>query len=352
MCRTRFAATGSSRGRSARRTPRVADRVTADAGRQPVTVAVARFLAELSEGDRGRSTTAITWRLFPRQYPDVHEIQGGEQKTHTIVRLVRSRPRSPPERAGSGAACAHPLVARADPAWYCASGARPVPGADRATTRTRRTPRSSTPRSTATDTFERKRETASTSTAGGISATSTAITRPSCTTGPAPFVSHYNNQYDPVAGFALPVPAHAATSAVAAADGRARRACRRHRHLSHRPRQSRVQRRAVLAHRIHYVDAGHCDAPLLSARDPSVCGGGPSAEHNYTTGLMLHHSLTGDPLSRETAIGLARWVIDDGRRHADRSSAGSTAARPGLPARAARRSITARDAAPRTRSPR
>ena len=44
--------------------------------------------------------------------------------------------------------------------------------------------------------------------------------------------------------------------------------------------------------------------------------GGPSAEHNYNAGLMLHYFLTGDRASRDAAIGLARWVLDmdDGRR--------------------------------------
>src|SRR5262249_35065705 len=39
-------------------------------------------------------------------------------------------------------------------------------------------------------------------------------------------------------------------------------------------------------------------------------------EQDYTTGLMLHHFMTGSPSSREAAIGLARWVIDmdDGRK--------------------------------------
>src|SRR5439155_5006254 len=51
-------------------------------------------------------------------------------------------------------------------------------------------------------------------------------------------------------------------------------------------------------------------------RAAGVCGGGPSSEHNYTTGLTLHYFLTGDPLFKETAIGLASWVIsmDDGAR--------------------------------------
>jgi hypothetical protein len=46
-------------------------------------------------------------------------------------------------------------------------------------------------------------------------------------------------------------------------------------------------------------------------------GGGPAAEHNFTTGLLLHHCLTGNPDSRGAVISLAEWVIgmDDGRRN-------------------------------------
>jgi len=38
-------------------------------------------------------------------------------------------------------------------------------------------------------------------------------------------------------------------------------------------------------------------------------GGGPSNEHNYTTGLLYYYYLTGNPLVREAVIGLADWVI-------------------------------------------
>ena len=45
-------------------------------------------------------------------------------------------------------------------------------------------------------------------------------------------------------------------------------------------------------------------------------GGGPSASHNFTTGLLLHYYLTGNPASREAVLELSDWVIamDDGRR--------------------------------------
>ena len=47
----------------------------------------------------------------------------------------------------------------------------------------------------------------------------------------------------------------------------------------------------------------------------SSYGGGPSCEHNYTTGLLHYHFLTGSPEARESVLSLADWVIrmDDGR---------------------------------------
>ncbi len=48
----------------------------------------------------------------------------------------------------------------------------------------------------------------------------------------------------------------------------------------------------------------------IRRRGKGLCGGGPANEQNYTTGLMLHHFLTGSPASREAALELARWVID------------------------------------------
>ena len=52
-------------------------------------------------------------------------------------------------------------------------------------------------------------------------------------------------------------------------------------------------------------------------RDPSVPGGGPANEHDYSGGLLLRYLLTGQELFREAVIGLADWVInmDDGRQH-------------------------------------
>ena len=64
-------------------------------------------------------------------------------------------------------------------------------------------------------------------------------------------------------------------------------------------------------------DADTVDAPHLSACARRSVGGGPAAEHNYTTGLMLHYFLTGDALSSRGRRSVsAQFVIDmdDGRK--------------------------------------
>ena len=74
-------------------------------------------------------------------------------------------------------------------------------------------------------------------------------------------------------------------------------------------------------HTSHYTDA---DTATHRTYPRGAPGGGPSAEHNYNAGLMFHYFMTGERASRETAIGLARWVIDmdDGRQTPFRVLAG------------------------------
>ena len=134
----------------------------------------------------------------------------------------------------------------------------------------------------------------STNTAGGTSATSTRDHEAVYHTGAEPLVSHYNNQYDAVAGFAMPVPAHRRRALVAAA-WTSSRAHVIDIDIYHTTRDKAAYNGGLFWHTYHYVDAGtatHRTYPRASRR---VGGGGPSNEHNYTTGLMLHYFLTGDP---------------------------------------------------------
>ena len=143
--------------------------------------------------------------------------------------------------------------------------------------------------------------------------------------GTTPLVSHYNNQYDAMAGLARQfmrtgdrqwwdwfdqLARHVANVDIYDATG-----------------DKAAYRGGLFWHTFHYKDAGlstHRSYP----RTAGVHGGGPSAEHNYNLGLALHYWLTGSHASRAAAIGLADWVIrmDDGRqtvfRWLDRGSTG------------------------------
>jgi hypothetical protein len=275
-------------------------------GPQTIALAMPYFWQNFPKAIEG-SARRLVLRLFPRQYADVHEIQGGEQKTHTFS--VAFGPDTVTEEPLAW--CRAPSLARATPEWYCAAGVVPY-----------LTPRAEDPHPEylqlvdaaieGEDTFEHKREVVDEygwRHFGDIYGDHEAVFH----TGPAPLVSHYNNQYDPIGGFACQF--------LRSGDARWwRQMDELAGHvididIYHTDRDKSAYNHGLFWHTFHYVDADtgtHRSYP----RRARVCGGGPGNEQNYTTGLMLHHFLTGDTASREAAIGLARWVIDreDGRK--------------------------------------
>jgi hypothetical protein len=128
-----------------------------------------------------------------------------------------------------------------------------------------------------------------------------------------PLASHYNNQYDPVAGFL--------TRFMQTADrrwwmlGDELAAHVMDIDLYHTTRDRAAYNGGYFWHTQHYIDAGTATHRAYSRRT-SNHGGGGCSEHNYTTGLMLHYFLTGAQKSRAAVIQLANWVIDmdDGRK--------------------------------------
>lgn len=278
----------------------------------------------------------LTLRLFPRQSADGHELQGGEQKTHTFA--VGFGPGATPEALEWFRT---PARAAASPEWCCASGAVPY-----------LVPKAADPHADylalvdaaldGPDTFDRKREVIDEfgwRHFGDIYGDHEAVYHP----GPPPLVSHYNNQYDPVAGFLIQYLRGGDPRWLRHADELAA-------HVTdidiyHTDRDKSAYNHGLFWHTYHYVDADTAThrsyprsllslkgMPGLDPNDPKAkasrgvyaAGGGPAGEQNYATGLMLHHFLTGNMASREAAIGLARWVIDmdDGRRTVFRWLAG------------------------------
>jgi YetA-like protein len=251
------------------------------------------------EADEG----TLTLRLFPRQYADVHELQGGEQKTHTFY--LAFAPDNVCDQPMDW--CRNPLVVTAPPRWYCESGVLPY-----------LTPRNEDPHPEylrlvdaaieGDDTFEKKRELVDEygwRHFGDIYGDHEGVYH----SGPGPLASHYNNQYDPVAGFAYQF--------LRSGDVRWwRHMCELARHvididIYHTDLDKAAYNHGLFWHTYHYVDADtatHRTYPRAHAS--RVHGGGPANEHNYGTGLSLHYFLTGDPASREAVLGLAQWVID------------------------------------------
>jgi hypothetical protein len=249
-------------------------------------------------------------RLFPGQFGDPFELQGGEQKTHTV--WLHFGEAGPTPLAALD--WAHrPAQVHADPAWYSATGALPYLLPARAAPDARldgllreavRGPNSLAALREVIDEYGWRHY-------GEVYAGHEAAYYK----GPPPVVSHYNNQYDVVYGALLhycrsgdprwfdllaPLARHVIDIDV-----------------YHTDRDRPAYNGGLFWHTDHYRDAAGCTHRSYSAANCPAgrpYGGGPSNEHNYTTGLLHFYYLTGDPLARDAVLGLAEWALrmDDG----------------------------------------
>jgi hypothetical protein len=133
--------------------------------------------------------------------------------------------------------------------------------------------------------------------------------------GPTPLVSHYNNQYDPIAGFIYQYFRTGDTRWWTMADELAAHVVDID--IYHTDRDKWSYNRGLFWHTYHYGDADistHRTYPRAGLG--KTHGGGPSVDQNYTTGLMLHYYLTGNEASRQTVADSGQYVVDadDGRK--------------------------------------
>jgi exo-rhamnogalacturonan lyase-like protein len=286
--------------------------VSLDRGETRISVAIPHFWQNCPKAAEA-TESGLTLRLFPGQYDDLHEIQGGEQKTHEC--FLSFGPDPVTERPLEW--CRARSVVSVDPLWCLSSAAVPflAPLEDRHAALVQTAIEGP-------DRFTEKRERVDEygwRHFGDVYGDHETVRHQ----GPAPLLSHYNNQYDLIAGSAYQflrsgdarwwelmteLAAH-----VVDID------------IYHTDRDRALYNYGMFWHTYHYGDADtstHRSYPR--AGHGRIFGGGPSAGHLYGTGLVLHHFLTGESWSRDSAIELAQFVIDmdDGRKSRFRWFAG------------------------------
>ena len=129
---------------------------------------------------------------------------------------------------------------------------------------------------------------------------------------PGDFISHYNNQYDPIYGFIRQFVATGDHRWFELADDLAR-------HVSdidlyHTEFDKDEYNNGMFWHTDHYQQAktsSHRSYSRLQEKDAYIDhagGGGPGGQHCYTTGLLYHYLLTGDESSRQAVFKLQDWI--------------------------------------------
>ncbi len=249
---------------------------------------------------------ALSIGLFPAESAAGFELQGGEQKRHTVFFDFGLHGREPVIPLMQ-----EPLAVSLDPAWveqcgviWCFAAAEHDTDQDHSNYvgSIIEGPNS----------FFRKREVADEygwRNFGDLYADHEAVHH----RGPKPMVSHYNNQYDFIYGSAIQF--------LRTGDSRWQRLMEdaaRHMidiDIYHTAEDRAAYNGGLFWHTDHYKDAATSSHRSYSRRNGGRgYGGGPSNENNYTSGLLHYHYLTGDPEAADAVLELANWVfaMDDG----------------------------------------
>jgi len=126
------------------------------------------------------------------------------------------------------------------------------------------------------------------------------------------FISHYNNQYDPIYGFLKQYLLTGNSRWFELADDLARHV--KDIDIYHTQLDKAEYNGGLFWHTDHYLDAftaTHRTFSKLQGNDAyagRTSGGGPGGQHCYTTGLAYHYLLTGAEDSKQAVFTLEKWI--------------------------------------------
>jgi PcRGLX-like N-terminal RIFT barrel domain len=251
----------------------------------------------------------LSFGLFPRESKGDFELQGGEQKRHTIFLdfgLLEQESLIPRMQ--------HPVHAWVDPSWLEETKAIPyfIPENDdpneiyvKYVSNIVEGPNS----------FFNKREMIDEygwRNFGDLYADHEAVNHK----GPHRLVSHYNNQYDFIYSALVHFLRTGDRRWYQLMDESARHTIDID--IYHTDEDKPAYNHGLFWHTDHYKGAETCTHRTYSRRNRGgkSYGGGPSNEHNYTSGLLYYYYLTGDAEAADAVLELADWVVgmDEGSR--------------------------------------
>src|SRR5262249_42773682 len=225
--------------------------------------------------------------LFPEAWPDLFELQGGERKNHTLCLQFEPGEDRPPGLDW----VYHPAAVRPEAAWLDSTRALPrlVPEPSEARRNL------DDLRAEALPVYFANREKVDEygwRNFGDLFADhEQAYYR-----GPEPLISHYNNQFDSVWGFLLHYLRTGDRRWRDLGDALARHVADID--IYHTQADRAIYNGGLFWFTDHYLHAHTSTHRTYSrANQPpgASYGGGPSTCHLFTSGLLLHHYLTGDP---------------------------------------------------------
>ena len=250
-------------------------------------------------------------RLFPKYFNDLFELQGGEQKTHSIY-LYFAREQIDLK---SLAWVHNPLIVHASPEWYCSSkvflyvipkntvsNKFPYKECEKLVDVAIKGKNSFFNRREIIDEYGWRNF-------GDLYADHENL----CYEGPKPVISHYNNQYDVINSFLIQFIRTGEKDWFKLAEELAWHVIDID--IYHTDKDRYEYNRGLFWHTDHYVDAATSTHRSFSKKTKIIknlkdYGGGPGYEHNYTTGLLNYYFLTGELRAKEAVMELVSNIVN------------------------------------------